>query len=295
MSRGASAPLPIVAVSGALAALDRGLAALDRNLPAGSELLAVDASGGDPRTAQWLDAWCARTPLQVTRLQAAPGDGVVAAWNRALSCSADRDALLLAPGRVPIADCAMRLQQALDRDAGIASVTPWSNNAEHCSYPQFNPGEPAPGDSEADALAEAAAQLAPAYPELPVAVSGCVLLRAAALRQLGALDATTFAQPSAALHDWCLRATAMGWRHVLCDSAFAVDAGSDRLAAFDDGAEGGDLERLMARWPDYSPQLARFLMSDPLHAHRLRLQSARDALRSAGPQRDLFGALPPVA
>ncbi|HEX5754792.1 MAG TPA: glycosyltransferase [Arenimonas sp.] len=294
MSRGAAAPLPIVTVSGALAALDRSLAALDRNLPASSEVLALDASGGDPRMAQWLDAWCERTPLQVERMQAASGDGVVAAWNLALSRSADRDVLLLAPGMAPIADCMARMQQALDRDAGIASVTAWSNNAEHCSYPQFNPGEPPPSDSEAEALAEAAAQLAPACPELPVAASGCVLMRGAALRLLGGLDADTFAQPSAALHDWCLRAAAMGWRHVLCDTAFAVDAGSDRVPVFDSSAAGGDLERLMARWPEYSAALARFLMSDPLHAHRLRLQAARDALRSAGPQRDLFGALPSV-
>jgi len=49
-----------------------------------------------------------------------------------------------------------------------------------------------------------------------------------------------------------------------------------------------DLSVLVARWPDYQEQVARFILSDPLRALRERLQARMDELAKSGPQRDLF-------
>ena len=50
-----------------------------------------------------------------------------------------------------------------------------------------------------------------------------------------------------------------------------------------------NLERLLARWPDYNERIARFIMADPLAPLRIRLVERMQALAASGPQRDLFG------
>ena len=48
------------------------------------------------------------------------------------------------------------------------------------------------------------------------------------------------------------------------------------------------MDVLVARWPAWHARLAQFLMDDPLHAARARLQSLLDQADPATPQRELF-------
>jgi YD repeat-containing protein len=120
----------------------------------------------------------------------------------------------------------------------------------------------------------------PDYPELPVAGTACVLVTRAALDALGGFDATTLG--TAAADDFCRRAAAMGWRHLLCDAAFVARLWPDPAPGLD------EVPRLLARWPDYHEQVARFLLDDPLRPLRSRLAARVDSLERGGPQRGLF-------
>jgi len=141
-----------------------------------------------------------------------------------------------------------------------------------------------------DALAEAAAGMAPVlYPELPTAVGFCMFVRREALRRIGGFDAETFGRGYGEENDFCLRAAAMGWRNVLCETAYVVHLGGASFGPLDMAPGGENLERLLARWPDYNERIARFIMADPLAPLRLRLIDRLQALAASGPQRDLFG------
>jgi hypothetical protein len=78
-----------------------------------------------------------------------------------------------------------------------------------------------------------------------------------------------------------LRLSGMGWRNVLCETAF-VARGREGLPA------DGDLDVLAARWPGWHARLAQFLMDDPLHARRAQLTVACAQVLPALPQRELF-------
>src|SRR5690606_36673212 len=111
---------------------------------------------------------------------------------------------------------------------------------------------------------------------LPAAAGPAVLLRRQALRQLGDFDTATFRHVEQALADWCRRAAAMGWQHLLCESAALARVPAEPALATPDEAE--DLARLLARWPDQHECLSRFLIEDPLRVARQRLQERLDAL-----------------
>ncbi len=281
-------PVVVVPVYNALEALDGCLAALDATLPAGTRVLLADDASPDPRLAPMIDGWCRRTALAARAVRRERNLGFPGNCNAAFADTGEADVVLLNSDTVPAGDWLGAIARCAASDPRIASITPWSNNAEICSLPRFCEPNPVPADAGAWAAAAASAG-APEYPELPTAVGFCMYLRRAALRQLGGFDAATFGAGYGEENDWCLRAAAMGWRNVLCDDAYVVHLGGESFGPLGHAPGGENLSRLLARWPDYNEKVARFIMDDPLRPLRERLLARLDAMARGGPQGDLFG------
>lgn len=281
-------PTVIVPIHNALEALDACLASLDRTLPAGATVLLADDASTDPRISPMARGWCYRSALDARYVQRELNMGFPANCNAAFEETGDADVVLLNSDTVTTPGWLQQIARCAERDPRIATITPWSNNAEICSFPRFCEANPVP--EHPDTLAEAAALTAePDLPELPTAVGFCMYLRRAALRQLGGFDAATFGRGYGEENDFCLRAAAMGWRNVLCETAYVVHLGNASFGPLDMAPNGDNLGRLLARWPDYNERVARFIMADPLRPHRQRLQENLEKLAQSGPQRDLFG------
>lgn len=281
-------PTVVVPVFNALDSLDACLAALDRTLPAGARVLLADDASPDPRIVPLAEGWCRRTALAAHHVRRPRNLGFPANCNAAFAETGDEDVVLLNADTVPAGDWLGAIARCAASDLRIASITPWSNNAEICSVPRFCEPSPVPADPGAWAAAAATAG-APEYPDLPTAVGFCMFVRRAALRRLGGLDADTFGAGYGEENDWCLRAAAMGWRNVLCDDAFVAHEGGASFGPLGQGPGGDNLARLLARWPDYNERVARFILADPLRPLRERLLARLEAMARGGPQRDLFG------
>ena len=160
-----------------------------------------------------------------------------------------------------------RLTEAFASDPRIATATPWSNNAEICSVPDFCRSNPVPEDA---AVWAQAALLAgpPTYPDLPTGVGFCMAIRRAAWDQVGGFDQATFGRGYGEENDFCLRVAGHGWRNVLCDNAFVAHEGGVSFSAEGLAPGGENLARLVARYPDYNRRVAEFIMADPLRARR---------------------------
>lgn len=292
MSAGAAArpalalPIVVVPVFNALEALDACLGALDRTLPEGARVHVADDASTDPRVPALIEDWRRRTRLVVTVARRAGNLGFPGNCNAAFAETGDADVVLLNSDAEPTGDWLSRLAVAAASDARIASLTPWSNNGEIVSFPNFVSPNPLPEDPEA--IARAASRLVPRYPALPTAVGFCMFLRRAALRAVGGFDAETFGKGYGEENDWCLRAQAHGWRHALCDDAYVVHRGHASFAATGLAPGGENLRRLNARWPGYNERIARFILDDPLREARARLAEALAMLAAESPQGDLF-------
>jgi hypothetical protein len=259
-------------------ALDACLAALDAATPAGTRVWLADDAQAGPRGLAIVERWLARTRLQAhhTRRQRAVGEAAHLA--EALAACGDADVVVLAPDAAPTPGWLLQLAACLERDAAIATATPWSNAGEAASWPRIGeilePPDPV-------AIARAAAAMPARHPELPAAVGHAVALRGSARNRAGGLDTESCGSWYAALIDLSLRLAGLGWRNALCDTAF--------VARTREGvACEGDLDVLAARWPAWHARLARFLMDDPLRPLRAELSARLAALEAAGPQADLF-------
>ncbi len=274
-------PSVVVPVAYSVAALDACLASLERTLPSAAHVLVADHADGDPLAEALARRWCDRSRLDAEYRRADTTLSLAANINAAIA-GGDRDVVVLQADAVSTPGWLERLAQYSRKQANIATVCAWSNRGELASFPR--PGEDNPVPEFPEAIAEAAAA-APwnECPELPAASGPCVLIRRAALGQLGALDAQSF-DGERAIDDFCRRAATMGWRNILCPAAYVVR----QPAVLGIGHVQDDLSVLVSRWPEYQEQIARFILSDPLRGLRERLQARMDELAKSGPQRDLF-------
>lgn len=275
-------PTVLVPVFNSLAGLDACVASLDRTLPAGSAVIIADDASSDPNVEAMARGWCERSKLDARYLRRDARIGLAANCDAAISEAGDDDVVLFKPDAVATTGWLQQMARCAASEPRSATIVPWSNHAELCSFPHFGDSNPPPEFPEP--IVEAAAGIAwQDCPELPTAVGPCMYLRRAALRRIGGLDTDTFIG-ARAMDDFCLRAAAMGWRNVLCPSAFIVSHGGESSL----GIAGEELSQLVGRWPDYQERMARFIMSDPLYPLRERLQARIEELARGGPQRDLF-------
>lgn len=260
-------------------ALDACLAALEAGTPAGTRVWLADDACAGPRGLAIAERWLARTRLRADYSRRQRGVGEVAHLDEALTACGDADVVVLAPDAIPAPGWLAELAACFARDAAIATATPWCNAGEAAAWPRIGEIDPIPEDL--GRIGRACAALPPLHPELPAAVGHAVMLRGSARARAGGLDASSYASWYAALIDLSLRLSGLGWRNVLCETAFVARGGEG-------GAGEGDMEALAARWPDWHARLAGFIMRDPLRESRQRLREGFDRLQGEAPQRDLF-------
>lgn len=262
------------------AGLDACLGALERTTPPGARVWLADDAQAGPRGQAVVASWLARTRLQADYTRRPRMLGEVAHLDEMLRACGDADVVVLAADAQPLPGWLEQLAHCLARDAAIASAVPWSNAGEAVAWPRLGEINPRPDDPRR--LAHACAQMPPLHAELPSAVCHAVALRGHARRKAGGLDASSYGSWYAALIDLSLRMAGLGWRNVLCETAF--------VARLREGMPSdGDMDALATRWPAWHARLAEFLMGDPLRGEREQLQRLYDELPPPDPQQPLFG------
>jgi hypothetical protein len=276
-------PIVLVPVGVDEDALDACLAALDAGTPAGTRVWLADDAQAGPRGSAVIEGWLKHTALQAAHTRRAAPIGEAAHLDEALRACGDADVAILASDARPVPGWLQHLSACLTRDPMIATATPWSNAGEAASWPRI--GEIADIDEDPARLARACAQLPAQHPELPSAVGHAVVIRGRARLRAGGLDPSSYRSWYAALIDFSLRLSGLGWRNALCETTFVrrdVEG-----VPFD-----GDMDRLSVRWPAWHARLAQFLMDDPLNALRAELGARLSTPETGSPQRDLFAAAP---
>jgi len=272
-------PIVVLPVGSDDDALDACLAALDGATPAGTRVWLADDAQSGPRGHAIIERWLARTPLKADYTRRQRSIGEVAHLDEVLAACGPADVAVLAADAIPLPGWLDRLVACLASDGAIASATPWCNSGETAAWPRI--GEIGTMPSDPSRLARAAAQMPPTHPELPAAVGHAVLLRGNARQRAGGLDTASYGSWYAGLIDLSLRLAGLGWRNVLCQSAFVARRGEGR-------ALDGDMDRLAVRWPGWHARVAGFLMGDPLREARERLERLVATVGPPPPQPDLF-------
>lgn len=200
--------------------------------------------------------------------------GTVNKGMRAAMQTGDCDAVILLNSDTEVSsNWADRLFAHTSRQ-GAGTVTATSNNATICSYPSIGSHELPPGFSLAE-VDRAARQANPGVSvEIPTAVGFCMLIARQCLEDIGYFDEEAFGRGYGEENDFCMRASAKGYRHLHALDVFVYHAGEVSFAEAGSPGKKNAATVIRQRYPDYEAQVARLCAADPAKIPRLRLLGA---------------------
>ncbi|MGE0419100.1 MAG: glycosyltransferase [Acetobacteraceae bacterium] len=238
----------------------------DPDRPAGSRLIVIDDRSPERALSAWLDRQAAAGRIVLYRNRR--NLGFVASVNRGMVAAEDRDVVLLnSDTEVPAGWLTRLTAQAYSRPR-IASVSPFSNNATICSYP-VDRGGALPFGMTLEQIDEVCRTAnAGRSVKVPTTVGFCMYIRRDALNQVGLFDEQTFGRGYGEENDFCVRASRLGWQHILACDSFVYHKGSVSF-----GPDMGPLAKqgfdiLNARYPGFDHLISRHVRLDEVGPYR---------------------------
>jgi GT2 family glycosyltransferase len=255
----------VVPIFNASADVRQCLHALKQHTPPFARIVLADDASTDPALDGIVRDFVEHSALKVDYVRRAHNLGFIGNVNAALRAT-HNDVVILNSDTLVTAGWLHAMVRAAESDPQIASITPWSNNAEICSLPNLCQAASVPRDL--NAIVQALVKHTPVYPDLPTGVGFCMYMRRSALSAIGVFDQALFGRGYGEENDWCLRAAGMGFRNVLCDNAYVAHVGGRSFAQTGEKPGGENLRRLCIRYPHYEQTVANFIQSDPLKSLR---------------------------
>jgi GT2 family glycosyltransferase/glycosyltransferase involved in cell wall biosynthesis len=249
----------------------------DRDRPPGAVVVVEDCSP-EPKLVAWLRT-LARSG-RITLLHNARNLGFAGSVNRGIAAAGTHDVALLNADTVVPDGWLRRLAAQAYAVPRVASVSPFSNNATICGYPSVAGVSTAFGlDVHAIDAACRAVNVGRSV-EVPTTVGFCMYVRRAALNDVGLFDVETFGQGYGEENDFCLRAIARGWRHMLACDTYVFHEGNVSFGAAAVHGKARARTALLARYPNYEHVVARHVWLDAAGGARFAVTAA--LLRGSG-------------
>ena len=265
-------PTVVVPVHNAPLELETCLESLHRTMPSGTQVLLLDDASSDERVQPLLRHWLGRAGPAWRMELHTQNLGFVGTANRGMELTQEAVVLLnsdtvLTPGWLE------GLARCLDSDPAIATATPWTNNGEIASLPAMCVANPLPGNI--DEVARVIARTGQAdYPEIPTAVGFCMAISRLAIDSVGRFDEQLFGLGYGEENDFSMRASAAGFRNVLCDDVYIAHLGGRSFSPRGLHPDAAAMSRLLSRHPGYLGLVQEFIAADPLAGRRSQLLSA---------------------
>jgi len=202
--------------------------------------------------------------------------GFVGTANRGMRLAEQQDVILLNSDTVVADGWLDAITKVAKSSEEIATVTPISNNATICSFPNFCSDNELPEGYDVAALARLCASNTSEPVELPTAHGYCMFIKRQALNEIGYFDEQAWGKGYGEENDFSMRATKLGWKHVSTNKTFIQHIGSVSFAEDAAGFIENNLSKLNDLYPDYPGLVQEFVINDPMR--RLRNELAEKLL-----------------
>lgn len=233
------------------------------------ELIVIDDCSPDPQVSALLKKRAAMG--EFTLLINNENLGFVATVNRGMRCHPERDVLLLNSDTLVANNWLDRLLYAAYKEDRIGTVTPFSNNATICSYPQFCEDNSLPSNTPLPLLDNIFARVNERdIVDIPTGVGFCMLIRRACLEEVGYFDVETFGKGYGEENDFCQRAIAQGWHNKFALDVFVQHTGNVSFGDEHNHLKHTALDKIKQRHPHYERDVHDHIVSNPAKDARIK-------------------------
>ena len=238
------------------------------------EVVVIDDASPEPGITSWL-----RTPAfegRITLIAHAANRGFVATANEGMALHPKRDVVLL-NSDTEVADGWLdRLVVHAGADANVGTVTPFSNNATICSYPQTLVANALPAGETTSSLDQAFAKAnAGGSAEIPTAVGFCMYITRRCIDCIGTFDEARYGAGYGEEVDFCMRASRAGFRHLVAADVFVRHVGEVSFGGSGAERRAKAQATIDELYPEFQPRVRDFIARDPLAPLRRRVDLAR--------------------
>lgn len=237
------------------------------------EIVVIYDAGPDQKLFDYLEDIAAKglITLLINRINV----GFVMTANKGMALHIDRDVVLLNSDTEVANNWLDRLRACARGDRRIATVTPFSNNAEICSFPHLCQPNELPAGWDVARLDSVFAERVPAAAlDIPTAVGFCMYISRAALSDVGYFNEELFGRGYGEENDLCRRMAARRWRNVLCTNVFVAHSGGVSFGEEKAVRVANAMLTLDRLYPDYHRLVHEFIRADSPRVYRLAAQLA---------------------
>lgn len=205
--------------------------------------------------------------------------GFVKTVNKGFLLNRNRDVIILNSDTIVYSNWINRLRTLGASDSKIATITPFSNNAEICSFPKFCQDNRIPPHVPLAWLDEQCAkQSTRKLIEVPTGVGFCMWIRRSVLTEVGPFDEERFGRGYGEENDFCRRASAGGYKNVVANNVFVYHEGGVSFGPEKFKLIEGAIAKVERKHPGYIKQVHEFISRDELRP--LRAGVMNDILRA---------------
>lgn len=234
------------------------------------EIIVIDDCSPEPAVSAYLKEEAKKNKF--TLLINEVNLGFVATVNRGMQLHPDRDVLLLNSDTVVANDWLDRIAKCAYATENVGTVTPFSNNATICSYPNFCQDNEFPKNwnvAELDQLF-ASCNAGESIP-IPTGVGFCMYIRRACLDLVGYFDVETFGKGYGEENDFCQRVIQAGWSNQFTLDTFVLHTGNVSFGDEHNDLKHAALGKLAAKHPSYDQQVQQHIFEDKAKPYRERV------------------------
>ena len=208
---------------------------------------------------------------QVVLIQNKENKGFVKTINVGVNLHLDRDIILL-NADTKVADFWVdRLRETAYTSPEIGTVTPFSNNATICSFPQILKNNPVE-DSQLSTLSDLFYKYNQGgLVDIPTAHGCCMYIKNQTIQEVGLFDEENFGKGYGEENDFSLRATRLGWRNVLSCHSYIYHKGSVSFSEKAAEYTKENLQKLKQKYPDYPKKINEFIKNDSPRSFRNKI------------------------
>lgn len=192
--------------------------------------------------------------------------GFVKTVNKGINLSYPNDVLLLnSDVEVPDSNWLERIRNSAYSVKNIASITPFSNNATICSFPDFCQDNKLAFKCNVNEIDEVFSSLKniKSLIEIPTGVGFCMYITRVAIDKVGLFDAKTFGKGYGEENDWCQRAIKLGLKNYHLTNVFVYHKGGVSFAEECNPRKQYAQQLLSKIHPNYQLDVANFIKKDP--------------------------------
>jgi GT2 family glycosyltransferase/glycosyltransferase involved in cell wall biosynthesis len=239
------------------------------------ELLIINDASPEPGIDKLLHSLDAKYP-HVHIMRNAENMGFVRTVNLGMELYKDCDIVLLNSDTIVANDWLDRLVVQAYASQRVGTVTPFSNNATICNYPDLDGWDSLPNGETVSLLdiAFSTANTGKAI-EIPTAVGFCMYIKRNCLKEVGLFDEEAFGKGYGEENDFCLRAVNKGWKHILATDIFVFHKGEVSFSSSAISKKAIALKVIQKRYPSYEKTISSHIALHSAQPYRLAATAAR--------------------